>query len=59
MRTIKSTLSIFTIFIFLCSLPFFTSCGGGKSGMSKSKVNSGTGMGHQKHKNKHVWGKRK
>ena len=54
----RKIFTIGLISLFLLSLTVFTSCGGSKNGyQSKSKVNSGSGMGNQRHKNKHVWGK--
>ena len=58
MKTIKSIISFFTIVSFLLTISSFVACGGGKQqSVSKSKVQSGSGMGNKRDKNKHVWGK--
>ena len=49
-----------TIVMFTSSLVVFSSsCGGSKKASTPKgpKVKSSSGMGNQKHKNKHVWGK--
>ncbi len=52
----RKFISIGLIFLFTLSLVSFTSCSG-KKAASKKRVKAGSGMGNQKHKNKHVWGK--
>tara|TARA_R100001015_G_C4614980_1_gene170929 strand:- start:487 stop:654 length:168 start_codon:yes stop_codon:yes gene_type:complete len=55
MKAIKKTISIISMLAFLMAICASTpSCGGKKKGM---KVKSNSGMGNQKHKNRHVWGK--
>jgi len=54
MKRFKRLVSFFTILSFLFAISSFTSCGKKQRGY---KVKSGSGMGNQKDKNKHVWGK--
>ena len=54
----KKNVGIVLTGIFLVSLcAVTTACGGKKKSAVGPKVKSGSGMGNQKHKNKHVWGK--
>ena len=58
--TIRRLLVLGPTFLFVTSLMVFTSSCGGSKKASKPKgpkVKSGSGMGNQKQKNKHVWGK--
>jgi hypothetical protein len=57
---IRRLLVLGSAMMFVLSLMLFSSsCRGGKSSTSAKgpKVKSGSGMGNQGHKNKHVWGK--
>ena len=53
---IRQLLVFGSILLFTSSL---VACGGSKKASTAKglKVKSGSGMGNQKHKNKHVWGK--
>jgi|GEM_PF-3347530 hypothetical protein len=58
---IRKLLVLGSTLLFVSSLMVFTtSCGGSKEATTAAKgpkIKSGSGMGNQKQKNKHVWGK--
>ena len=58
--TTRRLLVLGSAFLFVSSLTVFTTSCRGKKAVSNAKgpkIKSGSGMGNQSQKNKHVWGK--